>query len=73
MPVYEYRCAECQHNYEIEQRITEEPLKKCPSCGQPALKRIIGNVGMAFNAGGFYITDSRKKIEKPKTKETPKK
>lgn len=68
MPEYKYRCQNCQHIFEIEQRITEKPLKKCPNCSTPALKRVIGAVGIAFNSSGFYITDSRKNIKKSKSK-----
>ena len=33
MPTYEYACDACKHSFEREQRITEDPIKKCPKCG----------------------------------------
>jgi putative FmdB family regulatory protein len=71
MPTYQYRCNKCAHNFEIEQRISAEPLKECPACKTTSLKRVIGDVGLAFNTSGFYITDSRKKSEKTNTTKTP--
>ena len=70
MPTYQYRCQKCNHNFEIEQRISEDPLQQCPDCRNNSLKRVIGNVGLAFNTSGFYITDSRKKSEKPSSTKT---
>lgn len=32
MPVYHYRCSECNHEFERKQRITEPALKECPNC-----------------------------------------
>lgn len=40
MPTYEYECRACSHTFEAEQRIVEDPMKDCPSCGQEnSLKR----------------------------------
>src|SRR3990167_6329169 len=41
MNIYVYRCNECTHEYEIEQRITEKPISLCPSCGQQTCERLI--------------------------------
>jgi predicted nucleic acid-binding Zn ribbon protein len=40
----------------------DEPLKKCPKCGKPALKRLVGGgAGLIFKGTGFYITDYKNK------------
>ena len=40
----------------------DEPLKKCPNCKKPALKRLIGGgAGLIFKGSGFYITDYKNK------------
>ncbi|MBX3114735.1 MAG: zinc ribbon domain-containing protein [Fimbriimonadaceae bacterium] len=59
MPIYVYECDTCKMVFEIEQRITEEPLTKC-ECGKGKVKRIIQPVGVAFKGSGFYINDSAK-------------
>lgn len=62
MPTYEYRCTDCGHQLEVLQKITEEPLKKCPECNQDTLKRGPGGgIGLSFQGTGFYITDYNKK------------
>jgi putative FmdB family regulatory protein len=57
MPVYGYRCTN-GHQFEVQQRITEPPLTKCPECGAP-VTRVFYPVGIIFKGGGFYKTDSR--------------
>lgn len=39
--IYEYRCNNCQHEFEAVQTIKEKPLKKCPSCKKNKLERLI--------------------------------
>ncbi len=58
MPIYEYKCSKCG-TFETVQKITDEPLKVCPTCGQPVKKLIGHNVGIIFKGSGFYITDHR--------------
>jgi putative FmdB family regulatory protein len=33
MPIYEYKCLKCSQQFEILQKISDEPLKKCEDCG----------------------------------------
>lgn len=63
MPVYEYKCKSCGHEFEAEQRITEEPLTLCPeeNCGGEVFRKISKNVGLLFKGSGFYLTDYGKK------------
>ena len=30
MPIYEYRCAACNHELEALQKLSEAPLRTCP-------------------------------------------
>lgn len=58
MPTYDYICSQCQHEFEAFQRMSEDPLKDCPACAEPALRRKIGlGAGIIFKGGGFYETD----------------
>ncbi|MEP0847928.1 MAG: zinc ribbon domain-containing protein [Phycisphaerae bacterium] len=60
MPTYDYACDACRHEFEEFQSITAAPLRKCPSCGQPKLRRLIGpGAGVLFKGSGFYQTDYR--------------
>ena len=59
MPTYEYRCKSCGHQFDIVQAFTDDALTECPACGEAALKKVFGNVGITFKGSGFYKTDSR--------------
>ena len=60
MPTYEYLCNNCGHKFEQFQGITSRPLRKCPKCKKPELKRLIGSgAGIIFKGSGFYQTDYR--------------
>lgn len=62
MPIYEYQCQNCGHEFEELQKMTEEPLILCPNCNKKTLKRLIGSgAGVIFKGSGFYHTDYKKK------------
>ena len=54
MPVYEYICKACDHEFEREQRIRDNPLKKCPECGAMKAKRLISRTSFVLKGGGWY-------------------
>lgn len=58
MPTYEYECTKCQHHFEMEQRITDEPRKRCPRCRGKVI-RVISGGGYILKGSGFYATDYR--------------
>jgi len=60
MPTYDYYCESCDHEMEAFHSMSAEPLKDCPACGRPDLKRRIGTgAGLLFKGSGFYQTDYR--------------
>jgi putative FmdB family regulatory protein len=56
VPIYGYRCSNCGHQFEIQQRMSDEPLKVCPQC-QGKLTKIVYPAGVMFKGSGFYTTD----------------
>ena len=56
MPVYTYICKKCEDQFDIEQKITAEPLKNCKKC-DGELKKKLYPVGIAFKGPGFYSND----------------
>jgi putative FmdB family regulatory protein len=56
MPTYGYRCGSCGHEFEIRQRITDEPLTTCPKC-QGKLAKMLYPAGVIFKGSGYYTTD----------------
>lgn len=63
MPTYEYRCKSCGHEMEVQQAFTDAPLDTCPECAG-ALRKVYGNVGIAFKGSGFYKNDARGSAKK---------
>ena len=60
MPTYDYRCRNCDHEWELFQSITAKPIRKCPECGRLKAQRVIGpGAGIIFKGSGFYQTDYR--------------
>lgn len=58
MPLYEYRCKNCDHQFEIQQAFSDDALTTCPEC-EGALKKVFSPVGISFKGSGFYKNDSR--------------
>ncbi len=58
MPTYSYRCTECGNAFDVKQSFSDAALTECPVCGG-VLRKVFSPVGVTFNGGGFYRTDSR--------------
>jgi putative FmdB family regulatory protein len=75
MPIYEYACDGCGHEFETLQKMSEAPLTDCPSCNAPKLRRLISAAGFQLKGTGWYATDfkgNRKKPEKGEKAPEPK-
>lgn len=60
MPTYDYICDACEHAWELFQKITDDPVKKCPECGKRKAVRQFGTgAALVFKGSGFYETDYR--------------
>ena len=60
MPTYDYICDACEHAWELFQKITDDPVKKCPECGKKKAVRQFGTgAAIMFKGSGFYETDCR--------------
>jgi putative FmdB family regulatory protein len=58
MPTYVYRCPK-GHEFELFQKMSDEPGAACPTCGKPAERQFSPGGGFLFKGDGFYITDYR--------------
>ncbi len=54
MPIYEYACAKCESEFEVEQRITDDPIKTCRKCRSRRVKRLISQTSFSLKGGGWY-------------------
>lgn len=58
MPTYVYHCQSCGSRIEVWQKMTDDPLTICQTCGAP-IHRVLYPAGIVFKGGGFYTTESR--------------
>ena len=57
VPIYEYACRSCEHQFETIQKASEEPLRDCPKCGESALRKLLSAPVFRFKGSGWYETD----------------
>ena len=57
MPFYEYECENCKFYTELLQKISDPPLRKCPSCGKNQMKKLVSAPVFRLKGGGWYETD----------------
>ncbi|VUD51305.1 hypothetical protein TDB9533_01400 [Thalassocella blandensis] len=57
MPIYEYKCEACEHELEALQKMSDDPLKQCPACGEASLIKKISAAAFRLKGGGWYETD----------------
>ncbi|HEY6338402.1 MAG TPA: zinc ribbon domain-containing protein [Candidatus Sulfotelmatobacter sp.] len=60
MPLYEYKCKKCGHQFEKIQKFSDKMVKKCPDCGGP-VEQMISAPAVQFKGSGWYVTDYAKK------------
>ena len=73
MPIYEYRCSACGHQADHLQKVSEQPLSVCPSCGKPTYQKMLSAAGFQLKGSGWYATDfkgGKKPSEKPADSKT---
>lgn len=67
MPIYEYACQACGHALEVIQKMSDAPLKDCPACGKPQLKKLMSASGFQLKGSGWYATDFKGGAKKSET------
>jgi putative FmdB family regulatory protein len=64
VPIYEYVCQSCQHQFEVKQKFSDDPILSCVQCGQ-AVRKIISAPAIMFKGSGWYVTDYSDKMKAP--------
>ncbi len=54
MPIYEYLCDKCEREFELEQRITDDPIRTCPHCRSRKVRRLISQTSFVLKGKGWY-------------------
>ena len=57
MPIYEYQCQACGHEFETMQKMSEPKLTDCPECETASLVKKISAVAFRLKGSGWYETD----------------
>ena len=71
MPIYEYKCDKCGHEYELMQKINDAPITECEKCHKNFAKRLVSAAGFQLKGTGWYATDFKDK-GKPKVNQDSK-
>ena len=60
MPIYEYQCTGCGHEFTAIRRITDETLPECPECRKGPVEKKISLSAFHLKGSGWYKTDYAK-------------
>lgn len=61
MPLYEYLCSNCAHQFERIVKFSDDPVKICPKCSKATLEQMISAPAVQFKGSGWYVTDYARK------------
>ena len=59
MPIYAYKCDSCGFAKDVLQKMSEDALTQCPSCGTAEFKKQVTAAGFQLKGSGWYVTDFR--------------
>jgi len=54
MPIYEYACSACGHQFEEWQKMADKPVRTCPKCKAKKVERLISRTSFQLKGGGWY-------------------
>jgi putative FmdB family regulatory protein len=61
MPIYEYRCNACGHEFEEWQKMSDAPIRTCPKCRARKVEKLISQSSFQLKGSGWYVTDYGRK------------
>jgi putative FmdB family regulatory protein len=59
MPIYEFACQDCGHEFEKIQSFSDSSTPDCPNCQGRHVQRRLSAPAIHFKGSGWYITDSK--------------
>ena len=57
MPIYEYKCSNCEHQFELIQKFSDQPAEVCPECSKKSIQKLVSAPSFRLKGGGWYETD----------------
>jgi putative FmdB family regulatory protein len=71
MPIYDFACAACGHQFERLQKLSDADPTICPSCGANSISRQVTAPSFRLAGAGWYETDFKKEGDKKKNLAEP--
>jgi putative FmdB family regulatory protein len=71
MPIYDFACAACGHQFERLQKLSDVDPSICPSCGASSVSRQVTAPSFRLAGAGWYETDFKKEGDKKKNLAEP--
>ena len=63
MPIYEFECLKCGHQFERLQKLSDPPVSRCPQCGAKRISQLLSAPAIQFKGSGWYVTEYGKKSD----------
>lgn len=60
MPIYAFECADCGHDFDRLQKLSDPDPEACPACGAKAVRRCVTAPSFRLAGSGWYETDFKK-------------
>ena len=57
MPIYGYACSNCDHAFDVLQKMSDPRLVDCPECGESTLRKQLSAPKFRLKGKGWYETD----------------
>lgn len=57
MPIYDYRCEACGHEFDDLRGFNDPDPEACPKCGEDAVRKLITGGNFQLKGSGWYVTD----------------
>lgn len=70
MPIYEYQCMHCNHEFDLMEKISDVPNTHCPACSRDTAVRLVSAAGFQLKGTGWYVTDFKDKPKSQKSEAT---
>ena len=61
MPIYEYQCTNCHHQFDLMQKMSDPPATLCPECHKETAVKLVSAAGFQLKGTGWYETDFKNK------------
>ena len=53
MPIYEYECIDQGHRFEVLQKMADDPIQVCETCGGK-VKKLVSAAGFMLKGSGWF-------------------